>query len=250
MSNFSLYSKYYDLLYNDKDYAMESNYVIETLKRFSPNIKSVLELGSGSGAHAKYFCKNGFEVVGIEKSAEMVDMANKKMINGFLSYEADISNFNLNMKFDSAISLFHVINYLTDNQSVINCFRLVNNHLNSNGIFLFDIWYSPAVYAQKPQTRIKRIENDQLKVVRIGESKILNESNIVVVDFELIITDKIIDNVSVLTESHSMRHFSIPEISFFAQNSGFELVLTEEFVSKKNPSDDTWGICCVLKKIN
>ena len=63
MSNFSLYSKYYDLLYNDKDYAMESNYVIETLKRFSPNIKSVLELGSGSGAHAKYFCKNGFEVV-------------------------------------------------------------------------------------------------------------------------------------------------------------------------------------------
>ena len=84
-------------------------------------------------------------------------MANKKKIDGFLSYEADISNFNLNKKFDSAISLFHVINYLTDNQSIINCFNLVNNHLNTNGIFLFDIWYSPAVYAQKPQTRIKRI---------------------------------------------------------------------------------------------
>jgi hypothetical protein len=147
------------------------------------------------------------------------------------------------------ISLFHVINYLTDNESIINCFLLANKHLNLNGIFLFDIWYSPAVYAQKPETRIKRMENEELKIVRIGESTIFNESNIVVVDFELFIKNKISNEISVLTEKHPMRHFSIPEILYFAQNSGFELVLTEEFLSREKPSIETWGVCCVLKKI-
>ena len=37
MSNFNLYSQYYDLLYRDKDYAAESAYVLDVLGRFGHN---------------------------------------------------------------------------------------------------------------------------------------------------------------------------------------------------------------------
>ncbi len=53
--NFNLYSTYYDLLYNNKDYESESNYILNILKNYSNyQITSILELGGGTGKHAHY----------------------------------------------------------------------------------------------------------------------------------------------------------------------------------------------------
>jgi len=64
MENFQLYGRYYDLLYKDKDY--ESDYVAKSLLTHQPRTKSILELGCGSGSHAYFLSKNGFEVTRIE----------------------------------------------------------------------------------------------------------------------------------------------------------------------------------------
>ena len=50
MKNFNAYSRYYDLLYKDKDYQQKSKYVANQLKKYFPKTKSILELGSGSGS--------------------------------------------------------------------------------------------------------------------------------------------------------------------------------------------------------
>ena len=142
MSNFNQYSLYYDLLYRDKDYKGESDYVIELISEFNINASSIIELGCGTGSHAKYLSQSGFNITGIERSEEMVKEANLKNISNFDPIVGDICNFELNKKFDAAISLFHVISYLTDNNSLINCFKRVNQHLKPNGVFLFDIWFT------------------------------------------------------------------------------------------------------------
>ena len=51
---FDGYSRYYDLLYKDKNYKSESEYISSLIKTHSPNAKKVLELGSGTGIHAEY----------------------------------------------------------------------------------------------------------------------------------------------------------------------------------------------------
>jgi ubiquinone/menaquinone biosynthesis C-methylase UbiE len=51
---FNAYARYYDLLYNDKAYHSESAYIHSIIKQYVPNAKSVLELGSGTGAHAEH----------------------------------------------------------------------------------------------------------------------------------------------------------------------------------------------------
>lgn len=249
MANFQQYSKYYDLLYKDKNYQEESQYVIKKIKQYSPNAKQILELGSGSGSHAYYFCANGFEITGIERSHEMVNMAKSKNIAGFNPIIGDISAYQLPQKFDVAISLFHVISYLTENKSLIDCFKTTHNQLNTNGIFIFDIWYSPAVYHQKPETRIKRLENDEIEIVRLAESKMQSDKNVVAVNFEVLIKDKATRTFETITEEHLMRHFSIQEIKMLAAFTGFEVLLAEEFLTENSPSEDTWGVCFTLKKL-
>lgn len=245
----SNYSLYYDLLYEDKDYQSESNYVLDLINRFTPKASNLIELGSGTGNHANYLCMAGLSVTGLERSEEMVKISNKKNISNFYPLVADIKDFDLTQKFDVAISLFHVICYLNNNNDLISCFNNVCKHLNAGGIFIFDVWYSPAVYVQKPETRIRRISNDTFEIIRLAESKLDSARNVVDVNFEIIITNKQSKIQESYQENHPMRHFSIPEIELLAKQTGFSLVATEEFLSGSEPGVNTWGVCFILKKI-
>lgn len=247
-ANFSTYSRYYDLLYKDKNYKAESDYIYSLINTLSPDTKTIIELGCGSGSHAQFLCKQNVTVTGIERSTEMVDIALQKNIAGFTPIVGDISTFILNQQFDAAISLFHVISYLTHNDDLIKCFKNVHQHLNTNGIFIFDVWYSPAVYVQKPETRIKRMEDDLIKVTRIAESTMHTDTNVVDVNFEVHIQDKQTGKSEMLQETHPMRHFSIPEIELLAKHTGFTILRQEEFLTGNKPSDQTWGVCFVFQK--
>lgn len=248
MSNFNKYSRYYDLLYKDKNYTSEAEYVLNLAKNYNKECNKFLELGCGTGNHAAVLCNKGFSVVGLERSEEMVALAKQKNISNFNPQVADITNFNINEKFDVALSLFHVISYLTDNEQLINCFNTVHQHLNINGIFIFDVWYSPAVYIQKPETRVKRISDEQIDVTRIAESTVYYNKNVVDVNYTIFIQDKATKITEVHHETHPMRHFSINEIKMLADFIGFDFVKAEEFLTANKTSENTWGVCMVLRK--
>ena len=175
-------------------------------------------------------------------------MAKQAREKGILCYIKDCSEFNLDKKFDAVISLFHVISYITENNKLIKTFQNVYNHLKQNGIFLFDVWYSPAVYNLKPETRIKRIENEELKIVRLAEPFLNYNKNIVDVNYEVIIEQKSSEKITRINETHPMRHFSFPEIQLLASFCGFEIVEAEEWMTGKKPTENTWGVCFILRK--
>src|ERR1043166_5798427 len=72
---FQEYSAYYDLLYRDKDYAAEAEYVARSIRSILPDARSILEFGSGTGRHGPLLASMGFDVHGIERSPEMVAIA-------------------------------------------------------------------------------------------------------------------------------------------------------------------------------
>ena len=74
MSNFNKYSEYYDLLYGDKDYSFESEYLYKHMTS-DKELKSLLELGCGSGGHAEFFSKKGIDITGIDMSSSMIEIA-------------------------------------------------------------------------------------------------------------------------------------------------------------------------------
>ena len=242
------YSRYYDLLYRDKDYKAEAEYISRLIRSVNPNVENIIELGCGTGNHAALLCKDGFKVTGLERSAEMVLLAKAKSIDGFTPIVADIENYTVPEKFDAAISLFHVISYLTSNESLVACFKSTYQYLNNEGIFIFDVWYTPAVYHQQPDTRIKKVEDDVIAVTRIAEPEMHFNKNVVDVNYEIMIHDKNTQLNEVYAEKHPMRHFSIPEINLLAVLTGFKVIRVEEFLTANQPGKDTWCICFVLQK--
>jgi len=248
MDNFKLYSQYYDLLYQKKNYFQEVEYVHSLIENyFSGNAKELLDLGSGTGKHGKLFAARGYNVLGLERSTEMVAVANTNKYKNFNSIQGDITDFSLNKQFDVVTALFHVISYVNYNQDIEAVFKNVHLHLKPLGVFIFDVWYSPAVYTQKPVTRIKRLNNDLIELTRIAEPEVDHNANVVTVNYHIFIKDLNNNQIKEIKEIHPMRHFSIPEIQLYADKYSFEVLKVEEFLSSNPPADDTWGVCFVLR---
>jgi SAM-dependent methyltransferase len=242
---FNLYSQYYDLIYNSKDYSKEAKKVFDKIGISAPKL---LELGCGSGGHAAIFSELGSTITGLDLSRSMVEIANNKNIPNFNAIESDIEKFSLGNKFDAAISMFHVISYLNSNDSILNCFDCVANHLNSGGLFLFDFWFAPAVYHQGFEHRIKVFENENIKVTRESSTLLDITRNVANVGFDIMVFSKQSNQTQRIVEQHPMRCFSMPEIELFAEITGFKV---DEFFylhSDEKPSINTWAITAKLRK--
>ena len=228
---FDAYANYYDLLYRDKDYAAEAEYVATHIRRQAPGAKRILELGCGTGAHAAYLVRVGFDVHGVDLSDTMLVRAEARKATlpaaeaKSLTFAAgDVRTVQTGVTYDVVISLFHVMNYQTTNADLEAAFKTAVTHLTSGGLFLFDFWYGPAVLTQKPEVRIKRLADDHIKVTRIAEPVMYVNENLVDVNYTVFIEEKDTGKVEQLHETHRIRYFFLPEIEKILTGCGFHLL--------------------------
>jgi SAM-dependent methyltransferase len=251
---FEKYAKYYDLLYQDKDYKAESNYISSLIKKHHAETKKILEFGSGSGIHGRLLGDLGYQVTGIERSQQMIDLGIKKAdlkasTSNFNCIQGDCTNTFIGSDFDTVISLFHVLSYQTSNESVTAMLNNAFKQLKSGGIFIFDYWYAPAVWNYRPTLRVKKVENSELKITRIAEPECWENKNRVDVNYLTFVEDLSIGKISKIEETHEMRAFDLDEIAQFSSSTGFEVLHSEAWMAKDSPSPKTWGVCSIVRKI-
>lgn len=244
--NFKSYSKYYDLLYREKNYQDEASYVSGLIKANNEAAHDLLEFGAGTGIHGRILGEQGFKVTGVELSPEMVAVS--KPTRNFEILQGDMRYIDLGQQFDAVLSLFHVLSYQLTNRSVELVFKNAYKHLRDGGIFIFDIWYSPAVYKLRPEARVKIVESEELIINRLAEPKPIHNENRVDVAYTIFIQSKKNNEFEKIQETHSLRHFTLLELDLFAANSGFERVAAEEYLTSSIPSEDTWGVCLAYRK--
>jgi len=247
-----LYSQYYDLLYQDKDYVAEVDYIDKLIINYSSKTKTILDLGCGTGKHDSLLCDKGYIVHGVDISQEMLDIAEtrrKDKENKLTFSHSDITQLNINKKFDSIVSLFHVMSYQNTNTALDKVFTGVKDHLNRDGLFIFDFWYGPAVLTDLPKTTIKRLEDENIKVTRIAESKLHPQLNTVDVNFDVFIENKKNNNSVEKKELHTMRYFFDTELEMLCDKYGFNIEAKYSWLNYEKPSFDTWNVVWVLKKM-
>ena len=247
--NFKDYSNFYDQLNSHKNYQKESRFISKLIKNH--NLKkniNILEFGTGTGRHAHCLVKEGYRVHGIEKSSGMIKKL--KLIKGFTCQRGDVTKVKLKKKFDAVLSLFHVVSYQDTNKKVKAIFANASYHLNKNGIFIFDVWYSPAVFFLKPTIKKKEVKKNDIYIKRIAYPTIKSEKNLVDVNYSFFYKNLKTNSTKTFKEKHPMRHFSLLEIDLLAEMNGFKRVKSIELLTNKKPSENTWGITIVLKKIN
>ena len=251
MSVFNNYARYYDLLYKDKDYLGETEYVDKLLSHHGNKITSLLELGCGTGKHALLLAEKGYRVTGIDQSEEMLEKARLRAenVNSSVRFmRGDVRSIRVDETFDAAISLFHVISYQVTNEDLANALMTASVHLKPNGFFLFDFWYGPTVLNEKPEVRVKRLQDEAIEVTRIAEPKLHSEENTVDVNYSVFIRDKKTNAVEELQEKHCMRYLFLPELSFFIEKTGMQIIRKEEWMSGKSPGSNTWGVVVIAQK--
>ena len=148
----------YDKILTDKDYTSEVDFICKNIK----SVKSILDVGCGTGTHAIELSKRGYQVTGIDPSKEMISEAIKKnskvrFINGYLHKE-------FVGKFDCIISMFNVINHILSLNDLQEYFNSVSKNLNPEGILIFDSFNQLATILDEPkETENTKVEYDPFR---------------------------------------------------------------------------------------
>lgn len=249
MNIFGGYAHYYDLLYRSKDYTGEAQFVHHLLQQYAPNARSILDLGCGTGIHATLLAKAGYQVYGIDLSAEMLHQASDRLshlpaeIASRLAFsQGDVRHVRINQQFDAVISLFHVISYQTTNEDIQAAFATVKAHLKPGGIFVFDCWYGPGVLSDRPGTRVKRLEDEKISVIRIANSLMYPNENVVDVKYQVLIKQKNTGITEEIQEIHRMRYLFKPELDLLFNQFGFKYVKCCEWMTNREPDFNTWSV--------
>jgi SAM-dependent methyltransferase len=239
---FSQYAQYYDLLYRDKDYAGESRFIDGLLRQAGVQAGPLLDVGCGTGSHARELSSLGWKVTGVDLSIEMVDIARSRIPPGgeIEFFHGAAAEFDLGRKFSSVVSLFHVASYHVGPEDLFRMFVNVRRHLVAGGIFIFDFWHGSGVLADPPAARIRRVENDCIRVVRISEPAHTPERCLVEVNYEVQIEDIAGKTVAGFRETHRMRYYFLPELEFMLGRAGFSVEIAQAGFSGKNLDSHAW----------
>ena len=226
MEVFKDYAYYYNAFYQDKGYQAEAVQV-DSLLKYGTNIQSVINYGCGTGRHDLALCRLGYQCTGIDMSPLMIEIARENAKNEAVTIDfsvADIRTYEPQGKYDAVISLFHVMSYQNSNQDITDAFRAARQALDQGGIFLFDVWYGPGVLSDKPAVRVREIDNEENKLVRIARPVMHDKENMVDVCYEVLVINQKTNIVKKIEETHHMRYFFRPELEYFLQQAGFELI--------------------------
>lgn len=136
--SYNTFALFYDRLTENADYKVRSDYISNFFSRYGNGGNSVLDLACGTGTLCSLFNEKGYNVTGVDLSSDMLTVAKAKCPDSqFIC--ADISDFNVNEKFDFCTCTLDSINHLDDINAVKKCFLSVYDCLDFGGIFVFDV---------------------------------------------------------------------------------------------------------------
>lgn len=243
MEVFKDYAYYYNAFYQDKNYEEEAKQVDCLLKKYGENISNIINYGCGTGKHDIELVKLGYRCTGIDLSELMIDIAreNAKIVGKDIEFSvADIRKYEPKEQYDAVISLFHVMSYQNSNQDVLAAFQSARQALKEGGLFLFDVWYGPGVLSDKPSVRVKEIEDEKNKLVRIARPVMHDKESVVDVCYEVFVMDKNTGETKVINEVHNMRYFFRTELEYLLKETGFELIDNLDCGTLGETSFESW----------
>lgn len=248
--NFDAYAAYYDLLYRDKDYAGEAAYVDGLIRRYHPAAGELLELGCGTGLHARELRKLGYTITGVDRSEAMVRQAEERNLqsgeHGLSFTQGDLRDFRTGRGFDAILALFHVMSYQTSNNDLAAAMSTAAAHLGPGGLFIFDCWYGPGVLTDPPRQRVRKLNGNGLEITRTAKPVQYPNENRVDVHYEIHVGRP--EGNETIEEIHPMRYLFAPEVDMLLESAGLKRIALETWMDGGEPGLETWNACFVAAR--
>ncbi len=158
---------YYDRIYAFKDYAGEAARLVEIIDAANPGARTLLDVGSGTGAHALHLAER-FEVEGVDLQPELVDIATEKVPKASFRV-ADMRTMDLGRTYDAIVCLFGVIAYARELDAVTEALRRMEAHLAPGGVVVVEPFITPENW-RPAGCHLSVVDDDDLKVCRMNAS--------------------------------------------------------------------------------
>lgn len=255
MNAYTGFSSSYDMFMDNIPYDEWSNYLISLLKEYNINDGIVLELGCGTGNITERLAKSGYDMIGIDNSYDMLDVAMEKKFDSELDILylcQDMREFELYGTVAAIVSICDSMNYITDYNDLVQVFKLANNYLDPDGLFIFDL----NTRYKYLQIGDKTIAENREHASFIWENTFYEDENIN--EYELTIfkqaeleDDNEAENIPLYekyTETHYQRAYSIDEIKSALSEAGMEYITSYNAFTHDDIADNNERIYVIARE--
>lgn len=250
---YSNFAACYDQLMDNIPYDEWFSYLHGLLKEYKIENGIIAEIGCGTGNITELMAAAGYDMIGIDNSDAMLDIANqKKEANNSSSLYLlqDMREFELYGTVKAIISLCDSLNYVTDSDDLLQVFKLVNNYLDPKGLFIFD--FHPRYY-YKELVADATIAEDRDDISFIWDNFYDEEEDINELALSLFVkeSDDNFESGSLYRkyqELHLQRGYTLQEMKSLVTASGLELVATYDAFTKEEATEECERIYIIARE--
>lgn len=236
MEAYSDFASVYDIFMDATPYEQWCDFIEKTLTEYNVPKELVLDLGCGTGVLTRLLSRRGYDMIGVDNSWEMLNIAREYQDedNGLekeiLYLLQDMREFELYGTVRAVVSVCDSVNYLLEDEDVVECFSLVNNYLDPGGIFLFDF---NTVHKYRDVIGESTIAENRDECSFIWENYYDEESCINEYDLTLFTLDESSGKYEKSVETHYQRGYTVELMRGFIESAGLEFVKALDADTKK-----------------
>lgn len=208
---------------------------------------TICELGCGTGVMTELFAGAGFQMIGVDQSADMLAIATtKKMKTGsdILYVEQKMENLELAEPVDAIISVCDSINYLLQEEALNAVFERVHKYLKPGGYLIFDM--KTAYCYRNIIGNQTWVEQDE-EVSYIWENYYYEDSDINEYMLTIFRKQQDSDLYERIEEAHYQKTYTIPALKILLNQNGLEIVDCFDETMQEKPTENSERVYIVAK---
>lgn len=247
MNAYTSFAQVYDAFMDNVPYNEGCQYLCSLLKNHGIHNGLIAELGCGTGTLTELLANAGYDMIGIDNSPEMLELAQEKKTksgNNILYLLQDMREFELYGTVRGIISFCDSLNYITSPDDLLQIFRLVNNYLDPGGYFIFD-FHTRYYYADVLGENTIAEDRESMSFIwdnYYDEESLLNEYSLSIFVQE--------DNglYRKFQEEHFQRAYTLEEIQALINQSGLVFESAYDELSTEPPHQKSTRIHVIARE--
>lgn len=247
MEIYTGFAMVYDRLMDNVPYEDWCAYLTGLLREYGCREGLVLELGCGTGALTRLLAAEGYDMIGLDNSPDMLSIAREKQAGegtDILYLLQDMTAFELYGTVAAAVSLCDSMNYITEYEELVQVFRLVNNYLDPGGYFIFDL-NTPYKYKELLADNTFAENRDDCSF--IWENTYDEESGINEYGLTLFVREED-GRYERYEEFHYQKAYTVETVKNAAKEAGMDFIAAYDAFTRNGPSAVSERVYIILRE--
>lgn len=245
---YTSFASVYDTFMDNIPYEDWAEYLVGLLKEYQVKDGLVLDLGCGTGNMTELLAEAGYDMIGVDNAEEMLEIAmEKKAESGhdILYLLQDMREFELYGTVRAIVSICDSVNYITEDEELLEVFRLANNYLDPKGVFIFDF---NTVYKYSEVLGNQTIAEDREECSFIWDNYYYEDEQINEYELSLFIREEESGLYRKYQETHFQRAYDLETIQSLIKESGLEYITAYDAFTKDAPTEKSERIYVIARE--